>query len=517
MVVHHRPVWGHAENSHRTPGTRIKRYVRPMSRSALLTVLLAFALSVVVRWPLVDRPLSAHHEYCTAFTLIALTNWWEDGYTTHHGMPSGGFIREAARLYPADRYDRNARAVGTYYFSHPPLAFDLPYLLFVITDTAPNAAGLQWMNIFFHLVAALALFHAVRIGWGERLPRAPLYASVLYLLLPATLWFHGNAYMSDMFVQVPWALHLAFAMRVMRPDTRPSRWVWVGYGTTLFLMAYTSWLGVFAAVAGSVVGCWRWWHDRRTPIGVWLGWCAVAVVLAVGLTAWRYLQVIDAEALLAQLRSRYSVRGAFGLEHGLRPVLKQMALNYRIGFLPLILLLALLLVYEVVRSGRRRSVPEGFWPFVLVSGLPVVLDHALLLQYAMHDFAMLKAAPLLCGLAGWSLCLHTAYRRHLALAATCVASILYFYRINPLTGHDGGRYGQERALGTFIADHAAADEVVFGQGVSTEPQVVWYARRNVIGIADEAAARAFLRDRGLTRGVLISATGSGYTAKHLER
>jgi hypothetical protein len=282
-------------------------------------------------------------------------------------------------------------------------------------------------------------------------------------------------------------------------------------------MAYTSWLGVFAAVAGSVVGCWRWWHDRRTPIGVWLGWCAVAVVLAVGLTAWRYLQVIDAEALIAQLRSRYSVRGAFGLEHGLRPVLKQMALNYRIGFLPLILLLALLLVYEVVRSGRRRSVPEGFWPFVLVSGLPVVLDHALLLQYAMHDFAMLKAAPLLCGLAGWSLCLHTAYRRHLALAATCVASILYFYRINPLPGHDGGRYGQERALGTFIADHAAADEVVFGQGVSTEPQVVWYARRNVIGIADEAAARAFLRDRGLTRGVLISATGSGYTAKHLER
>lgn len=54
-----------------------------------LVLLVAFALSVAVRIPLLDRPLSAHHEYCTAFTPIALTNWYEDGFASHHGVPSG--------------------------------------------------------------------------------------------------------------------------------------------------------------------------------------------------------------------------------------------------------------------------------------------------------------------------------------------------------------------------------------------------------------------------------------------
>ena len=109
-----------------------------MSRRIWLALLAAFALSVLVRVPLINRPLSAHHEYCTAFTLIALTNWWNDGFATHHGVPSGGFVREDERLFPAARYDRNERAVGLYYFSHPPLAYDVPYALFSITAVAPS-------------------------------------------------------------------------------------------------------------------------------------------------------------------------------------------------------------------------------------------------------------------------------------------------------------------------------------------------------------------------------------------
>ena len=60
-----------------------------MAKRSLLIILGAFLVSVAVRVPQLDRPLSAHHEYCTAFTLIALTNWYEDGFATHHGVPSG--------------------------------------------------------------------------------------------------------------------------------------------------------------------------------------------------------------------------------------------------------------------------------------------------------------------------------------------------------------------------------------------------------------------------------------------
>ena len=483
-----------------------------MSRSALLTLLLAFALSVAVRWPLIDRPLSAHHEYCTAFTLIALTNWWEDGFATHHGMPSGGFIRDGEALFPADRYDRNTRAVGLYYFSHPPLAYDVPYVLFVLFNTAPNAAGLQWMNIVFHLFTTLAFFVALRVVLDER---GALFGALLYLFLPATLWFHGNVYMSDMFVQVPWILHLVFALRIFQDKGTASWTNWIGYTLTLFLVVYTSWLGVFAAVAGALVAVMRWWREARPRLVSLIMLSGLALFAAFGLTAWRFLQVIDAGALLDHYATRFAVRGSVGVD--LWPTMNQVAVNYRIGFLPVIVLLVVLILRNTRRKAETSAFSGKLGLFALLSGLPVLLDHLVLLQYAEHDFAALKAAPLFCGLAGWQLTQLGSRWSRMALALTCLAGVLYFYRTNPLPGHDHGRYTQEQTVGSFIATNAAADEVVFGQGISTEPQVVWYARRNVIGVASIEEAERVLRERDLSRGVVISLNNDKLIATHITR
>lgn len=484
-----------------------------MSRRSFLVILAAFTLSVAVRWPLVDRPLSAHHEYCTAFTLIALTNWYEDGFATHHGMPSGGFISDGEKLYPAATYDRNQRAVGLYYFSHPPLAYDLPYLFFASTGSAPNAAGLQWFNIAFHLITALALYQAVRQAAGGT--EAPLFAAVLYLFLPATLWFHGNAYMSDMFVQVPWVVHLLYAMRVLREPARRDPATWLGFAVSLFFVVYTSWLGVMAALSAVLVACWRWKNDRTVPVFRVVLVVAGACLLALGLTAFRFLQVIDAPALIDHLRSRLAVRGSLGITDA-TGLLHQFVVNYRIGFLPVLALLAVVGI-SLWKHKQRMPAHPDMRLFILLAGLPVLLDHALLLQYAAHDFAMLKAAPLFCGLAGFLL---TAWRPawgRAAIAFTCLASVLYFYRTNPLPGHDHGRYEQERTIGMFIAANAAPDEVVFAQGISTEPQVAWYARRNLLGVADVDAARKLLHERGLDKGVLIRSTHGELSATHFTR
>lgn len=482
-----------------------------MSRRALLPLLAAFVVSVAVRWPLLDRPLSAHHEYCTAFTLIALTNWWEDGWAAHHGVPSGGFVREGGRLYPHDRFNSNERAVGLYYFSHPPLAYDIPYLLFRLLGRPPDAAGLQWMNIFFHMVTAIVLCRIVHGATGEE--QAGMYAAVVYLLLPVTLWFHGNAYMSDMFVQVPWVVHLAFAMHVLAPDVRPSAGALAGYAFSLFLVLSTSWLGVFAAMAGVCVAVFRRWREGRPwPV---IGITALALVAAAGCTALRFLQVIDGDALLRHYASRFAVRGSLGA-HPL-PLLEQVAVNYRIGLLPVILLLAILSVIVLVRERSVPRPPPRLRLFIALAGLPVLFDHLVLLQYAAHDFAALKAAPLLCGLAGWGLVRIVSAWRPIATVLTSLAAVLYFYRTNPLPGHDAGRYHIERDLGLFIAANADPDEVVFGSGITTEPQVAWYARRNVLGVAGEQAALEVLEDRGLERGVLITSRNGALVATHLSR
>lgn len=59
-----------------------------MPRRHLLLLLVAFGVSLAVRWPLLNRPLSGHHELCTALVLIALHNWQHDGFLAHHGAPA---------------------------------------------------------------------------------------------------------------------------------------------------------------------------------------------------------------------------------------------------------------------------------------------------------------------------------------------------------------------------------------------------------------------------------------------
>lgn len=480
-----------------------------MPRRYLLIIIAAFLVSVAVRIPQLDRPLSAHHEYCTAFTLIALTNWYDDGFATHHGVPSGGFVRQAEHLFPPDKFSRDERAIGSYYFSHPPLAYDLPYLMFSVIGSAPNVLGLQMFNLFFHLITSLALFFVVRsvfVKGSETI--APLFASVLYLFMPAPLWFHGNAYMSDLFVQSMWVLHLVFAMRVLQEKGIPKHGLLALFGFTLFLTVYTSWLGVFAAVTAVGVALWevRGSQTRRTLQIV--GVAVIAVLLAMGITAERYLQVVDAQALFTHFRDRFAVRGSFTLPDGPLPHLKQLVINYRMGFLPVLLALGVLLFLRVRRAALFTALNMPWLPlFIAVTGIPVLLDHSLLLQYADHDFSALKSGPLLCGLVGIGFSVFPRRRAITALVLTCTAGVLYFYRINPVGRSAEERYAQEMELGSTIGRETTPEDIVFAIDLSAEPQVAWYAHRNILRVGSVQQAEIFLHDRGLKEGVVFQQEG----------
>ena len=489
-----------------------------MANRSLLIILAAFLVSVAVRVPQLDRPLSAHHEYCTAFTLIALTNWYEDGFAAHHGVPSGGFVQQAEQLFPPDKFSRNERAVGTYYFSHPPLAYDLPYLLFSICGAAPNVIGLQLFNLFFHLITAFALFFAVRSVFPQGSEtQAPLFAALLYFFMPAPLWFHGNAYMSDLFVQNMWVLHLVFAIRVFQRKDAPSAGLLLLLGLTLFLTVYTSWLGVFAAATAVVVALWQFRGTSRTRTLQLVGVAGAAVFLAVGLTAYRYLQVIDASALIQHFTDRFAVRGSFAMPDGPLPHLKQMVINYRMGYLPVLISLGILLFLRVRRAHLFHALnTPGLCLFVALTGIPVLLDHAFLLQYADHDFSALKAGPLLCGLAGIGISVFPTRWSMAAIGATCLAGLLYFYKINPFGAKAEERYAKEMELGLMIRKGSRPDDVVFAIDLSAEPQVAWYAHRNIIRVGTVQQAEEFLRERGLQEGVLFQREGEGVSVQRIQ-
>jgi len=482
-------------------------------RRPFLIILLAFAVSVVVRTPQLDRPLSAHHEFCTPIALIILYNWHTDGYYTHHGNPIVSFTG-SADLYPSGFADGPAQHDGLiYYFSHPPLAYDVPYALFRITGTAPSVIGLQLLNLAFHLITAWFLFLALKALYPpEKKTLAPVFAAALYLFMPAPLWFHGNVYMSDMFVQNFWVMHLAIALRMFLGYSLDKRLL-LAFFITLFLSVLTSWLGVFAAVASGLAALWKWKKERSARWLIPMALAALAVVLALSYTAWRYTRVVDFDQLIAFFQSRFEVRGSVGLEEGVWPHLKQMIVNYRMGFLPLLILFFAIALFKLKgRSNTTVLRPNSLTLFILLTGLPVLLDHVFLLQYADHDFTVLKAGPILCGLAAigiarleerWSISLITL---------TCFAGVLYFYRINPLPDKDGTRYAHERNIGQAIAAEVLPNEAAFTLGSTPEPQVQWYAKRTLFRIDSMPQAEALMRAQQTPNGVVFRINDQEVTA-----
>jgi hypothetical protein len=202
------------------------------------------------------------------------------------------------------------------------------------------------------------------------------------------------------------------------------------------------------------------------------------------------------------------------LELGTHVHLLRLLDNYRMGFLPVLLLIALAWpMARLLRNGGRAETGNRSTLVVLL-GAPVLLEHAVLLEYADHDFVALKGGLLLCAWAAWqveaalaALPRRTTVVRALALGGCMLAGAAYFVRLNPYPGMHGIRYEAQQRMGQLIAERTASDEVVFALGFKPEPQVVWYARRTPMQVASRADAEAFLRERGIARGMLFIRDG----------
>ncbi|MCH8331053.1 MAG: hypothetical protein IH946_06695, partial [Bacteroidetes bacterium] len=129
----------------------------PVSSKAQFVLLLTiFLISVLVRWPNIDRPLSKHHEFCTAFTLIILENniLYDRPLQTislSYPLPTDKYINNFASRVHDDQ--------GNYYYiSHPPFGFIFPGLIYKALGLIPSVLSLQLINLLFHFLSGLVVF-----------------------------------------------------------------------------------------------------------------------------------------------------------------------------------------------------------------------------------------------------------------------------------------------------------------------------------------------------------------------
>ena len=500
-------------------------------QKTLPVLLFVFLLSVLIRLPELNRPLSKHHEFCTAVSLRILQIWYDNGIEKYGYNPVMTYNNPADKFInnEANASGRMLDADGNYYYvSHPPFAYYLPFFIFKTLHIRPDILPLQSLNMILGLLTAIFVYFTVCLLSFNR-ARSYLHfpsfvAYTIYLFLPSTLWFQSNVYMSDMAVHLPFVIGVYIVLKmVLRKKFYVPKYI-LGYTLVLFIMIYTSWLGVFFAFGVLVYSLLHARDIRGFRLLIWV--TLIVLFFTLRLIVYQYSQINGLEAYIHEVINRYLLRGSVehinkGFLHfffSYFVLLKDIAYNYLVNYLAIYLLIIGFIWISFTKAKLKIVFSDNGYRFVWLSVLPVVLLHLVFMQYSSQDFTVLYASLFFSVLIG---ILYDKVKKSGVFSEkaingfvmlTIVLLIAQFYLTNLPGSHSlkGADYALEKDMGETIKSQSTKDEVVF-MNVKPTPQVVYYAGRNIREVASKEEAIAFLKERKMQKGAFYTVRLSKFT------
>jgi hypothetical protein len=495
---------------------------RLVARKTILTcefgvIFLLFFLSVLIRYPDLDRHLVKKQAWVTAQTMIALENWKSQGALKHHFC--------ILQSYPlkADKYISNmGRSMDNngnwYYTTFPPFAVICPYLVFKIFCIPVNVTNLQTFNLATHLVATLFLYLTVSLVLpqpsSQRINIPAMLASVLFIFMPTNLWTYGNVYSWDIFCHPLWIIGIFLTIMCVKSARRDqgNLFLLALLGAVNFLMVYTEYLGLFSAIS---VFLFAFLHRKESKQFRWIyRSIAITTVLSLLLTLFQYSQIDGLGSLLRVYIDKYTDVNVSSVH---RLSLMLFLYWYKISFLPGIILLIVLLVAAVVfrlPKGTLRLTPSQMY-LIYFALLPVVLHHAVFFAWTCHHYyGVLKSSVLISVMPPILLSkLLSAMNRQtgrlfLGFLSVVILALGYqsfrLYKWEFARGENEGHY----EAGLYIRAHSRPDQTIFADWWP-HPQEVFHSMRNIQVIRDVAQAITWLEEHGRREGVLFYGRTSG--------
>jgi hypothetical protein len=167
--------------------------------------------------------------------------------------------------------------------------------------------------------------------------------------------------------------------------------------------------------------------------------------------------------------------------------------------------LALILAYY-----RRKELLTLLKPLLIMSMVPIFLVHILLPDYSGHDFTTLYlAVPLSVWLAVQVSLLRKKWMWAFLAVSIATGPLLYAIA-NPYGDYsfNGDLYSTQYDEGLLLKQEPT-DAVLFIIGNTPSPEALWYAKRNVKQVPDEAAALEFMQTHSHNSGVLFERPRGG--------
>lgn len=514
--------------------------------SSWVVLFALFLLSVGIRAPNIDRPLSTNYEWVTAHTLVTLRIWIEEGITTHRFSPVYTYSNPNDHYIKCPPSGISDSAGNYYYVSYPPFSFILPFVFFKTLGIYPTALGLQIFNLIFHFLSGL-LIYAIMCRLYDRKMSQGIFAPALvsfcvYTFSSSPLWYHSNVYFADILVQFFFILSTYLLIGILRSSHKTSTLSFGLLGLSIFLMIYTEWLGVFFAATAFVV-CFLYRKKSEASLKS-MGIIMLSSVLALSLILFQYFSIDGYEVFWDLAQNRLTERSGhtstgrgdfYALESHLF-MLRSYGSNY---FPHLVIGLFLSLNLFIYKGKQSIRQPEMIMALLVLTFMPVVLHHLIFFQFTIiHDIAILKTCVFISVVLGilyfqvqhsLSTEKSAVIRAVPAVVVTLMLSMSVYFYYSHIIWPD--EYFSQR-LGTEIKNNATPEETVFfktedtlGWAVLKEsdgtfviaPQIHYYSGRCIQTIPDLEAAQSHLRDFNKSKGVIFTIQNSRYEIENIER
>ena len=446
-------------------------------RKALGFIFLLFLLSIMIRLPTLNRPLSDHHEFNTAVILICLESWEAGGGASQFSfVPVLNYQNEGDRNYQSILSDKKGNTV---YISFGPGWYILPALVSKFFAISASPLFLQVLNLCLHFISCVLIFFIIVKLYKERyvsnyIPH--LIGTGIFIFSPELLWFMGNGYVTCG-VAIPFILLATlFSLPLfLKPGSiMPGKLLLASL--SLVIAIYCDWSAVFVAASFSIAAL---IHSRKNKnyLVVSLAYGA-AVLLSIGLMILQFASYLGLDQTLRILTERFIFRSYGNDGHG--PFFLPGWFSWFLLSRHFSILLAIIVSVIFLMRTRKHYYflsSQAIRLFKILLAAFLCHNLVLLNWSAGHDFSVMNYSILL-AITGGTL-IYEAFPRYLTkiLTLTLLLSIGEYYYFNrPGTySRKGIRYDGYQSLGESLKKIADPKEIVF-MNIETAPQITYYAK-----------------------------------------
>ncbi|WP_143774414.1 hypothetical protein [Niastella vici] len=472
-------------------------------RQALFIVLLLFVVSILLRLPNINRPLSKHHEYNSAVILVNIESWRQagGGYRFHY-VPLLNYQN------PGDKCPQDLPNIDSsgniLYLSFGPGWYVIPYFIYQVFHLPVEPVYLQVINLFFNLAAVILLFLLCERLFDASQPRryqSILLACFLFMFSPGILWYLGNGYVTTgiMMPFVIAALLLLIPMLQSADNIRTSRLIFLFL--LIIVLVYIDWFVLFLSAVSSVYILFKIRKDKRyLPL---LFAMAIACITAITILFIQFASYAGMDNLMKTLLFRFTGRSIVNTGDPFIVRVGSIVKNIVTSYFPLLLLLLLSLAVVFFKKVRTSfTAPEI--TFLVIYAPAVLLYNLILTEWsAVHEFALIPLSILLVIVATRLIITLAANRVFYGVIATyfVIACCQYYFINRPgKVSWDGTPFDIYKKLGQQV-QQVPADYKLFMNNWNAVIDV--YAHRNITPVVNIDSARAYMHRYNIPKAVWI--------------